>query len=196
MAYPATVLRALISCPSDVAIDDVRGIQTAIGRWNVLLGERFGAIVVPVHWSEHAAAAFGAPPQDILNEQLVDTVDFGIAVFWSRLGSPTQVAESGTAEEINRIAAARKPLSVLRCTRPAEAVSVDPQQLAGLAAYLDELRGHALILSYRDDAELASRVDTVLTRTVAELTKGDGDAPPPPRAGSDGQSMNIHDTSV
>jgi hypothetical protein len=52
-------------------------------RWNVLLGEQFQHVVVPVSWSEHAAAEFGQPPQDILNRQLVDVADLGIAVFWT-----------------------------------------------------------------------------------------------------------------
>lgn len=156
----------MISCPSDVDIHDVRAIQTAIGRWNVLLGERLGAIVVPVHWSEHASAAFGAPPQQILNEQLVDNVDFAIALFWTRLGSPTAAAQSGTAEEINRISAAGKPVSVLRCIRPADGSTLDPEQLSSLNAYLKDLRGRALLLTYADSGSLATQVDTILTRLV------------------------------
>lgn len=184
MAYQARVLRALIACPRDVDLDDVRAIQTAIGRWNVLLGEQFHSIVVPVHWSEHAAAAFGAPPQEILNEQLVDTVDFGIAIFWSRLGSPTTAAKSGTAEEINRITAAGKPLSVLRCARPIDDAHVDPHQLATLKAYLDSLRGHALILTYHDPGTLATHVDTILTRLVTKDQIGvTVPSPPMPRTG-------------
>lgn len=185
MAYQARVLRALISCPSDVDLDDVRAIQTAIGRWNVLLGEQFRSTVVPVHWSEHAAAAFGAPPQQILNEQLVDTVDFGIAIFWSRLGSPTKAAKSGTAEEINRITDAGKPLSILRCTRPVESSKLDPYQITSLEAYLKSVRGQALILTYDDPATLATHVDTILTRLVTHEHTGPPAEPPLPRTGTD-----------
>lgn len=180
MAYTAKVLRALISCPSDVDLNDVRAIQTAIGRWNVLLGEQFGAIVVPVHWSEHASAAFGSPPQVILNEQLVDTVDFAIAIFWARLGSPTMAAESGTAEEINRIFAAGKPVSVLRCVRPVDQDSLDPAQLAHLQRYLDEIKARALVLKYVDHGSLATHVDTILTRLVTRTPE-----PPAPRTSTE-----------
>lgn len=167
MSYTATVLRALISCPSDVEISDVRAVQAAMGRWNVLLGQQFGTIVIPVHWSEHASAAFGSPPQDILNEQLVDTVDFAIALFWNRLGSPTPSAQSGTADEIDRIARAGKPVSVLRCLRPVNAAELDPEQFTSLGHYLRQQRGHALVLSYRDTGTLAGQVDTILTRLVS-----------------------------
>jgi len=47
----------------------------------------------------------GAPPQTIINRQLVDECDFGIAVFWARLGSPTKDHPSGSAEEIERLIA-------------------------------------------------------------------------------------------
>lgn len=183
MAYSARVLRALISCPSDVDLDDVRTIQAAIGRWNVLLGEQFNAIIVPVHWSEHAAAAFGAPPQMILNEQLVDTVDFAIAVFWARIGSPTLSERSGTAEEISRIYSAGRPVSILRCTRPLDYRTLDPAQLSQLEEYLHELRSRALLLSYSDSGSLATQVDTILTRLVTNIPE-----PPRQRTGSDLES--------
>ncbi|MDV6013309.1 hypothetical protein [Haloechinothrix sp. LS1_15] len=172
MAHHAMVFRALISCPSDVDVEDIRAIQAAITRWNVLLGERFGAVVIPVQWNEHAAAAFGAPPQEIVNEQLVDTVDLAIAVMWTRLGSPTPEAESGTVEEINRISAAGKPVSILRCSRPVDWSALDARQLTRLDQYLSEIKGHALILKYADPGTLATQVDTVLTRLVTREPSG------------------------
>ncbi|MGH3908409.1 MAG: hypothetical protein ACRDTE_30120 [Pseudonocardiaceae bacterium] len=118
MAYRSTVVQVLISCPGDVSPGDLSTVHKAITRWNVLLGEQFEHVVVPVSWSEHAASEFGEPPQDILNRQLVDVVDLGIAIFWNRLGTRTDHAESGTAEEIQRLYEAGKPVSVLRCYRP------------------------------------------------------------------------------
>ncbi|WP_141134631.1 hypothetical protein [Haloechinothrix alba] len=194
MAHHAMVFRALISCPADIELDDIRAIQAAITRWNVLLGERFGSIVIPVQWSEHAAAAFGAPPQEIVNEQLVETVDLAIAVLWTRLGAPTPDAESGTVEEINRISAAGKPVSVLRCARPVDWASLDSGQLTRLDQYLTELKAHALILKYADTGSLATQVDTILTRLVTHEPgrldsglsgSGSGPLPSPRQASAD-----------
>jgi hypothetical protein len=165
MAFTATTLRALISCPGDVTREDLAVIHRAITRWNVLLGEQFGHVVIPVSWNEHAAAEFGEPPQDILNRQLVDVVDLGIAIFWSRLGTPTANAESGTAEEIARLAEAGRPVSVLRCNRPVPPRG-DHAERARLDEYLTGLFGQALVVGYDSDAGLSSQVDTILTRMV------------------------------
>ena len=40
------------------------------------------------------------PPQKIINAQLVDECDLGIAVFWSRLGTPTEKHPSGQCSAI------------------------------------------------------------------------------------------------
>jgi hypothetical protein len=165
MAFSSTTLRALISCPGDVMPVDLAVVHQAITRWNVLWGEQVGHVVIPVSWSEHAAAEFGEPPQDILNRQLVDVVDLGIAIFWSRLGTPTDNAESGTAEEIKRLADAGRPVSVLRCNRPVPP-NGDHAERARLDEYLKAIFGQALVVSYDSDARLASQVDTILTRMV------------------------------
>jgi hypothetical protein len=54
----------------------------------------------------------GERPQAIINRQLVDDADLLFAVFSTRLGSPTGVAESGTAEEIERLRGMQKPVLV------------------------------------------------------------------------------------
>jgi len=162
MAFAATTLRALISCPGDVTREDLAVVHQAITRWNVLLGEQFAHVVIPVSWSEHAAAEFGEPPQDILNRQLVDVVDLGIAIFWNRLGTPTVNAESGTAEEIARLAEAGRPVSVLRCNKPVPP-SGDHAERARLDEYLTGIFGQALVVGYDSDARLSSQVDTILT---------------------------------
>jgi hypothetical protein len=165
MAYRSTALRVLISCPGDVSPDDLSTVHKTITRWNVLLGEQFEHVVVPVSWSEHAASEFGEPPQDILNRQLVDIADLGLAIFWNRLGTRTDHAESGTAEEIRRLHDAGKPVSVLRCNRPVRP-SGDHAERARLDEYLKELFGNALVMNYESDAQLAAQVDTILTRMV------------------------------
>lgn len=164
MAYSAVVLRMLVSCPGDVTKDDLATLHRMINRWNVLLGEQFGCIVVPVTWNEHASAEFGKPPQDILNRQLVDVVDFAIAIFWGRLGSSTRDAESGTAEEIQRLHEADKPVSLLRCDRPVPREKEDLPERLRLQEYLRSLYPTSLLMSYEDEAGLANQVDTILTR--------------------------------
>lgn len=180
MAFQATTLQLLISCPSDVEQEDLAAVRNAITRWNVLHGEAMEHIVVPVYWSEHASAEFGRPPQTIVNDQLVSLVDVGVALFWGRLGTPTTDAASGTAEEIIVLSDAGKPVSVLRCTKPLPARG-DHTERARLDQYFrDEVEPRALVMDYNSTGALEQQVDTILTRLVRRHESTVGPAAPGP----------------
>jgi hypothetical protein len=163
MAYASTTLHLLISAPGDVTEGDRAIIQRSVSRWNFNYGKQFQLTVLPIWWGEHASAEFGEHPQDVINRQLIDDADLALAIFWTRLGTGTQRAVSGTAEEIERMAQAGKTVSVLHCTRPVPAESDLDQQLA-LRDYLKSVQSNALVMSYDSDADLASRVDNLLSR--------------------------------
>lgn len=167
MPYSALARRLLVSCPGDVPAADLAIVQRAIARWNGIYGEAFGAVVVPISWGTHAAAEFGEPPQDILNRQLVDRCDICIALFANRLGTPTVVAESGTAEEIERIGKSERYVGILRSRRPVDIGRIDLEQARNLDEYLARIRQNALVLDYATDDELSERVDTILAAAVA-----------------------------
>jgi hypothetical protein len=165
--FSALVRRLLISCPGDVSADDIATVQQAITRWNGIYGERFGATVIPVHWSVHAAPQFGTPPQQVLNQQIVDRCDVALAIFANRLGTPTSVAPSGTAEEIQRLHGAGKYVGILRCRRLVNPASIDLDQAQDLERYLSDVKAHALLLEYEDSATLMNQVDAFLVAAVA-----------------------------
>ncbi len=52
----------------------------------------------------------GDRPQGIINNQVVRNCDMLIGAFWTRLGSPTGVEESGTVEEIKWFLKQQKPV--------------------------------------------------------------------------------------
>lgn len=163
----ATAYRLLVSAPADVSEDDVRVVTRAIERWNVLYGLGSAAVVIPATWIDHSAARYGDRPQSVLNEQLVDTADIVIAIFWNRLGSPTGEAESGTLEEIARAHDRGAYVGILRCERPARQEQIDLDQLSRLREYFETIRGEALYLGYEDDAGLSRHVEAILNQAVA-----------------------------
>jgi hypothetical protein len=142
-------------------------IQQSINRWNGVYGEQFGSIIMPISWGTHAAAEFGQPPQQILNRQLVDKCDACIAIFANRLGTPTDLHESGTAEEISRLSESGKYVSVLRCRRPVDASTIDLAQATRLNEYISGIESSALILDYSNDADLARHVEMILIAAVS-----------------------------
>jgi hypothetical protein len=167
MAYSVLARRLLISCPGDVPIGDLHLVHNAINRWNGIYGERFGAAIIPISWGTNAAAEFGEAPQDLLNKQIVDRCDICLALFANRLGTPTASAESGTAEEIERISESGRYVGVLRSRREVDSTQIDPGQLMRLNEYLTRIETKALVLTYANDAELIERVDNILVAAVA-----------------------------
>ena len=94
--------RCLLISPSDV--DEERAaVSAVIDDWNALIGKGHDARVLLVRWETHGVPDVSAPPQEVLNRDIVDECDFGIAIFWTRLGSPTTTHESGSIEEIERL---------------------------------------------------------------------------------------------
>jgi hypothetical protein len=66
--------------------------------WSKSLGVTFWL----VRWETDTYPGTGADPQSIINSQIGDTYDVFIGIIWSRFGTPTPRAPSGTAEEFHR----------------------------------------------------------------------------------------------
>lgn len=169
MPYSATTYRLLLSPPGDIPNADFRAVIDAVTRWNALYGRQFGVVVVPTHWQLHSAAEHGDRPQASLNAQLVEDADILVALFWSRLGSPTGEAESGTVEEIETAHGGGAYVAILRCARNFPQAA-DLEQLRKLQAFYAEVEPRSLVLSYSDEAELFRHVDTILTRATTRYS--------------------------
>lgn len=50
MAYQATTLHLLISCPGDVTNEDREVIHRSVNRWNFNYGQHFQLTVLPIWW--------------------------------------------------------------------------------------------------------------------------------------------------
>jgi len=117
MSYQATVYTLIISCPSD-AEDEQKTLREHINRWNDVHSERTSIVLLPLFYKTHVPPILASPedprPQAVINEYIVTSSDWLIAVFKNKFGTPTGKAESGTLEEIElfRKDNALKPVSV------------------------------------------------------------------------------------
>lgn len=170
MAYPTLAVLMLISAPSDVPDEDLATVKRTVSQWNLAMGRASSVTVLPVSWNEHAVAEFGERPQAILNEQLVDEADMALALFADRLGTPTGAADSGTLEEIERLVEAGKPVCVL--------LNRAPRTLSGMAATEEKIRlekaiealyQRAIVLSYKNQAELVGHLNNMLSRAAGKV---------------------------
>ena len=97
--YDAKVYNVMIASPGDV-VDEPGIARAVVHEWNVINAESQARVLMPTGWDTHSSPEMGDRAQGIINKQVLKNADLLIAVFWTRIGSPTGKAESGTVEEI------------------------------------------------------------------------------------------------
>ncbi|WP_420590553.1 hypothetical protein [Bacterioplanoides sp.] len=179
MSYEAKVFRVLIASPSDVVEEREIAVKT-IQEWNDLNSPERKVVLLPLRWETHTAPEYGARPQEIINRQVVDHCDLVIGVFWTRIGSPTGVADSGTLEEIERVASKGHPVMLYFSQVKKDPNQIDLEQLAKLREFKDKTFPKALVESYNSQIEfrdkLAKQIEIQLRNLVAEESNSNNTA--------------------
>jgi hypothetical protein len=97
--FTANCYHVFIASPSDVAAER-EIIKKEITQWNDINAQYRNLVLLPLMWEENIASGFEKPGQDKINEALLDKAELMIAVFWSRVGTPSKDFLSSTVEEI------------------------------------------------------------------------------------------------
>lgn len=169
--------RCLIISPGDVA-DERAAIIDVVQWWNASVGMNRGIRVEAVRWETHTHPDMSGPPQVKVNEQIVDDCDFGIAVFWSRVGTPTVAYDSGSVEEVERLVARGAKVMLYRSSRPIPSDKMDLDQLRQLQELAKRYQGRGLLGQFSDIAELREMVNKDLTLLLGKETRGAGPGSP------------------
>lgn len=135
------IIRVFVASPGDV--NDARDVvKEVVDELNNTWGRRGGLTLQMLDWRTHVTPWLGKPPEKVVLQQIpVDTWDLFVAIFWSRMGTPTgninpktsEPFKSGTEEEFtlayhwNQTNNTPK-LLLYRCMADVK-VSVDPEQL-------------------------------------------------------------------
>lgn len=161
---PKTVVeyRCLVISPGDVA-EEREAVVDVIHRWNASVGANRGIRVEPVRWETHTHPDMSGPAQAKVNEQIVDQCDFGIAVFWSRVGTPTAEYDSGSVEEVDRLVRRGAKVMLYRSSRPIPPDKLDTRQFDKLKGLLESYRDRGLLGQFADINELRELVNKDLS---------------------------------
>ena len=165
VAYTATAVKVMIASPGDVA-QARRIVRDVIDEWNAINAEDRKIVLMPVGWETHASPEMGDRPQAIINGQILKDSDLLVAVFWTRLGSPTGTAPSGSVEEIEEHLAAGKPAMIYFSSEPVRPDSVDAGQYSALKAFKESLRPKGLTEEYEDLSGFRTTFSRHLAQTV------------------------------
>ncbi|MDK7083166.1 DUF4062 domain-containing protein [Pseudoglutamicibacter cumminsii] len=110
----------------------------------------------------------GGHPQEIINAQGVDGADIVVALFGSRLGSPTPDAVSGTVEEIERAVSSGKPVH-LYFSRAPLSHDVDTAQLEGLRNFKNEIKERGLLGEFDDIRQLENQIWSAIEQDLTKI---------------------------
>jgi hypothetical protein len=94
-------VRILVASPSDVE-EDRKIISYVIEEINLTWPDTYNVYLEIVDWHKYSYPDVSSDPQAVINKQLPIDYDIFLALFWTRIGSPTPRAISGTIEEFER----------------------------------------------------------------------------------------------
>jgi hypothetical protein len=171
MSFKAEIYRVLIASPSDLA-DERRVATEAINEWNSLHAAAESIVLLPVKWETHAHPESGVRPQAAINAQIVHTCDILIGMFWTKIGTNTGVAVSGTVEEIDQFVAAAKPAMLYFSRRPIDPNAIDLKQQKKLRTFKDDTYKNALTGVFTGLDDLRQTLLRDLLSQVRKLTPG------------------------
>jgi hypothetical protein len=143
MPFTAEIYRVFIASPSDLA-EERRVATEAINEWNSQHAAAESVVLLPVKWETNATPRAGVRPQEALNNELVQSSDILIGMFWTKIGTNTGVAASGTVEEIDQFVAAAKPTMLYFSRRPIDPNSINLTQQKKLRSFKSATYKNAL----------------------------------------------------
>lgn len=156
MAYNATVIPVMIASPGDVS-EERNLIRDILHEWNDIHSISMNYVLLPVGWETHSSPDLGGRAQSLINTNVLSKCDLLVGVFWTRIGTPTGEAESGTAEEIRKHLDAGKPAMVYFSTAPVAPESLDPMQYKALKDFKEWCKGKGLIEQYDNLAAFSEK---------------------------------------
>jgi hypothetical protein len=135
-----------------------------------------------VRYETHTFPDLGRP-QEVINRQIPVDYDIFVGVMWSRCGTPTANAGSGTIEEFRRACERRKKGHLPRimfyfCDQMIPIPDKEGlQQLAGVVEFRSELTKMGLTGSYPSHAEFSEYVRGGLLRAIRDTLLEESEAP-------------------
>lgn len=167
MPFKSETYRVLIASPSDLA-EERQAATEAINEWNAQHAVAESTILLPVRWETHATPESGVKPQKAINKQVVRGCDILVGMFWTKIGTSTGVADSGTVEEIGQFVTSGKPALLYFSSRPIDPNKIDLKQHKKLRSFKNATCKKALTGAFSSVDELRQTLLRDLTRQVRE----------------------------
>lgn len=167
MVYPAHVVHVLIASPSDVAAERA-ALREAIWEFNDEHTPANKVVLLPRTWEKNSTPRLGASPQDILDEQIVDSSDIAIGIFWTRIGQLLEDGTPASVHELERFVAAGKPALLYFSNTPVIPGSIDNEQFEQVQKFKERAKSWGIYREYSGVEELVQHARRDLLSTVRD----------------------------
>lgn len=172
MARDVRELQVLVSSPSDVAAEREAAIDV-VHEVNRLYASGANLRLESVAWESHSRPGVGTDAQDVLNRQLPSAYDIYLGILWSRFGTATGRADSGTEEEFDaalgrhRTRPGEVAIMVYFKTAKVDIDAIDPEQLRKVRAFKQRLVDEGVL--YREFTTTDHFTTLLRTHFIDEL---------------------------
>ncbi len=179
------ILQVFVGSPGDVK-DERIVLEEVIQELNNTWSEIYNIRLDLIKWETHTSPGMAEDAQAAVNEQIPDTYDIFIAIFWSRLGTPTKRAKSGTLEEFNRAyeryKADRNSIEIMVYFKetPIKPSQFDPDQMKELNDFRSHLKELGLYFDFDSTDSFEKLVRNHLNQKIkkwAECLYGNSQPP-------------------
>lgn len=183
MSRRNTVLQILVASPSDVA-EERALLESIVGELNRIWSSSLGISFELLVWEKRVRPGFDDDPQAVINTQIPNDYDVFIGIFWSRLGTPTGRAASGTVEEFERAlgrfeASGRVPeIMIYFKDAPLSPSKIDGAQLMALQDFRSSVSARGGLYSTFEDlagfeASVRAHLSAIAQNFVSESANND-----------------------
>lgn len=156
MSRTSVVLQVFVASPSDVT-EERSILDSVVAELNRTWSGSLGLTFEILKWETHVRPGFDLDPQAVVNSQIPEEYDVFLGIFWSRLGTPTGRAASGTVEEFERAYAKFKSsgqvpeIMLYFKDSPLTPSKIDVQQFSALQAFKESLSNKGGLFSSFED---------------------------------------------
>lgn len=180
MPRSTTTISVFLASPSDVQ-SERNLIGRAVNEWNQIRGREKGVYFDLIRWETGVAAGFGQDGQDVINRAIGDDYDAIIGLFWTRIGTATDRAASGTIEEYERALTRFRETENVEIafyfkTASVDPSSIDPEQLIGIRDLKTRLeRDGGFHKNFADDVTLQFEINLLLDKLARKFSQPPSD---------------------
>lgn len=167
MSYKAEVYNVMLASPSDVN-DERKIARDIIIDWNNIHASTRKIVLLPLSWEHNSVPSMGNRPQVIINDQVLKNADILVGIFWTRIGTPTGKAISGTVEEIDEHIESGKPTMLYFSQKPLIPDSIDPEQYKAVTNLKKEYQTKGLTTDFDSSEDFRSKFQRHLSMKLNE----------------------------